>query len=314
MPTTEIGVIGLGNMGGNYARHLVDAGFDIRGFDIDADARRDAEANGVTAVESLEAVVPESGVVVSSLPDPAAVEAVYLDDEGVLAHATAGLRVIETSTINPETSRSVADAAAAKGVEFLDAPVSGGLGRAESGTLTVMVGGDREVFEAETVQRVLRAIGSDIYYAGGVGAGHTMKLLNNMISAATGAVVMEAAALAAELDVDWDVFMDVVSTSSGSSYVFRKAIPRILNRDFSATFTLNLGRKDTQLALAMADEVDFPLPMASVAYQLRTEAIAKGLGEEGSQALVKLFEENSSRLVEAEEPVPEDRLAWHDKP
>ncbi len=314
MPTTQVGVIGLGNMGSNYARHLVDAGFGVRGFDIDANARREAETNGVTPVESIEAVVPESGVVLSSLPDPDAVKAVYLDDAGVLAHGTPGLRVIETSTINPETSREVADAAADQDVEYLDSPVSGGLGRAESATLTVMVGGNRMVFEEAIVQRVLNAIGTDIYYAGGVGSGHTLKLLNNMISAATGAVVMEAAALAAELEVDWDVFMDVVSTSSGSSYVFQKALPRILNRDFSATFTLNLGRKETQLALAMADEVDFSLPMASVAYQLRTEAIAKGMGEEGSQALVKLFEENSSRSVEAEERVPEDRLAWHEKP
>lgn len=314
MSTNQVGVIGLGNMGSNFARHLVNDGFAVRGFDIDPDARRRAKAAGVTPVDSIAAVVPESSVVLSSLPDPDVVKAVYLGDDGVLAHATEGIRIIETSTINPGTSREVADAAAAQGVEYLDSPVSGGLGRAESGTLTVMVGGNPTVFEEPIVQRVLNAIGTDIYHTGEIGSGHTLKLLNNMISAATGAVVMEAAALAAELEVDWDVFMDVVSTSSGSSYVFRKAIPRILNRDFSASFTLNLGRKDTQLALAMADEVDFPLPMASVAYQLRTEAIAKGLGDEGSQALVKLFEENSSRPVRAEEPVPEDRLSWHDKP
>lgn len=314
MSSKQVGVIGLGNMGNNFARHLVDAGFEVQGYDIDAAARREAEANGVTPAESIGEVTSGSAIVLSSLPDPDAVKSVYLGDDGVFANADPGLRVIETSTIDPETTRMVADAATDHDVVFLDSPVSGGLGRAESGTLTVMVGGDREGFAESSVQRVLNAIGTDIYHAGGVGSGHTLKLLNNMISAATGAVVMEAAALAAELEVDWDVFMDVVSTSSGSSYMFRKAIPRILNRDFSASFTLNLGRKDTQLALAMADEVDFPVPMASVAYQLRTEAIAKGMGNQGSQALVKLFEENTSRPVRASEQVAEDRLAWHDKP
>lgn len=314
MPEPRVGVIGLGNMGSILARRMATAGFDVAGYDVDEEAVQAATADGISPTASCKELVSGTDIVVSSLPNPEIVREVYLGDDGVIRSAERGTLAIETSTIDPGTTRDIVDVADDHGIAVLDAPVSGGLGRARTGTLTVMVGGDEAVFEDTQVQRVLTAFGSDIYYGGETGAGHTLKLLNNMISAATGAVAMEAAALAAQVGVDWEVFMNVVSTSSGSSYMFRKAMPRVLNRNFEATFTLDLGRKDSRLALAMADAVDFPTPMASMMYQLRTEAIAKGLGDEGSHAIVKVFEENAENLVEIPDGIPEDYLSWEDKP
>jgi 3-hydroxyisobutyrate dehydrogenase-like beta-hydroxyacid dehydrogenase len=176
-----------------------------------------------------------------------------------------------------------------------------------------MVGGERAVFDDEPVQAVLRAVGADVVYGGDVGAGHTLKLLNNMIGGVTAAAALEGAVLAAEVGVDWETFLDVVGTSSGSSYGFRKQVPRALNRDFEATFTLDMGLKDTRLASDMADRVDFPTPMADAMHRIRTAGVKKGYGDEGSQAVVKVFEEFADRRVEHPDGIDEDYLSWSDK-
>ncbi len=313
MTDTAVGVIGLGKMGGTLAERLVGDGLTVYGYDLD-DAAVDAAADGgVVPAGSIEELVAQSEIVLSSLPDPEAVRAVYLGDDGVIEAAGSGLIALETSTIDPETTRAVDEAAAQAGVSVLDAPVSGGIRRAEEGTLTVMVGGDRSVFEDDRVEAVLDAVGQDIVYGGEIGSGHTLKLLNNMISGATAAAALEGAVLAAEVGVDWEAFLDVVGTSSGSSYGFRKQVPRALNRDFEATFTLDMGLKDTRLASEMADSVDFPTPMADAMERIRTAGVKKGYGDEGSQAVVKVFEEFADHRVEHPEGIDEDYLSWSDK-
>lgn len=314
MTDLSVGVIGLGNMGGTLATRFVNDGITVTGFDTDPAALDAAIAVGVDPADSTADLVPDRDVIVTSLPDPETVRTVYLGEGGILSSLSGHAVALEMSTIDPGTSRAIADAAAGQPLEVLDAPVSGGVGRAETGDLTVMIGGDEAVLDRPDVQRVLGAVGSDIHYAGGSGAGHTLKLLNNMIAMGTGLVAMEVAALAAELDVDWRVFMDVIGRSSGSSYAFRKGMPRVLNRDFAATFTLELARKDAQLALRMADAVDFPAPIAAAAYQRRIEAVSEGLGDEGVTAVVKLYEAATGSRVEAAEPIDEDYLSWLDKP
>ena len=226
MTGTPVGVIGLGKMGGTLAERLVGDNHTVYGYDLD-DAAVDAAADvGVVPADSIDDVVSRAEIVLSSLPDPDAVRGVYLGDDGIVDAAAPGLIALETSTIDPDTTRAIETVAAEAGVDLLDAPVSGGIARAAQGTLTVMVGGDRSVFEDDRVQAVVDAFGQDVVYGGEIGSGHTLKLLNNMISAATAAAALEGAALAAEVGVDWEAFLDVVGTSSGSSYGFRKQVPR----------------------------------------------------------------------------------------
>lgn len=312
MTELAVGVIGLGKMGGTLAERLVSEGHAVSGFDADEAAVEAAGDVGVDPTPSIPELVSRSEIVLSSLPGPDAVRAVYLDEGGVVEAADTGLVALETSTIDPETTREIEAVGTDAGISLLDAPVSGGIARAEQGTLTVMVGGERAVFDDERVQAVLDAVGEDVVYGGEIGAGHTLKLLNNMIGGAAAAAALEGAVLAAEVGVDWEAFLDVVGTSSGSSYGFRKQVPRALNRDFEATFTLDMGLKDTRLAREMADRVDFPTPMADAMHRIRTAGVKKGYGAEGSQAVVKVFEEFADRRVEHPDGIEEDYLSWSD--
>ncbi|MFB6312057.1 MAG: NAD(P)-dependent oxidoreductase [Salinirussus sp.] len=311
--TLQVGVIGLGNMGSVLAKRLVDDGCEVIGFDLDTGALEAATEHGVVAADSVADVATRSEVILTSLPDPDTVDAVYRGEDGILANAEAGSVALETSTIDPHTTQDLEEVARGHGVALLDAPVSGGVGRAERGTLTVMVGGDEATFEEERVQRVLRAFGADLIHGGDIGAGHTLKLINNVISASTAAASLEGAALASEIGVDWEAFCEAVGTSSGASYSFKKKVPRALNRNFDANFTLNMGLKDTRLALEMARAYDLPTPMADAAHQLRTAGVKRGYGEEGSQAVIKIFEQYTEQLVEAPGGIDEDILAWEEK-
>lgn len=305
-----IGVVGLGRMGGGMARHLVDDGWTVFGYDLDGDALAAAADYGVAPAESSADLAGRVDVVITSLPTPDSVEAAYLGDDGIAAGAGEGLVALEMSTIAPHTTESIV--AAAPGLSFLDAPVSGGPERAREGTLTVMVGGDRPVFEDDRVQAALDAVGANVYHLGDVGAGHTTKLLNNQIGAGVRMAFLEAAAVAAVRDVDWEAFMQVVRHSSGSSYQFRKKMPRILNRDFEPGFELETSRKDIRLALEMADSEDVPTFVTSVVYELYKRAMAEGLGDEDTAALVKLFEDTTGVPVESDETFGEDFLDWSD--
>lgn len=302
-----IGVVGLGHMGGAMARHLVDSGYETVGFDLSADALAAAVESGVTPAESTADAAARADVLVTSLPTPPIVEAVYLGENGVAAGAAEDLVALEMSTISPDTTRSIA---ADSGLALLDAPVSGGPEKARSGELTVMVGGERETYEREDVREVLETLGEDVYHLGDLGAGHTTKLLNNQIGSAVRAVSLEAAAVAAVQGVDWEPFMQVVRHSSGSSYQFRKRMPRVLGRDFEPGFSTSNTRKDVRLALDMADAVDAPTPITSTVHELYKRAEGEGLGEEDSISIVKLFEGTTGVPVESEARFDDDYLDW----
>lgn len=306
---TVVGVVGLGHMGGAMARNLVDSGYETVGFDVDADALATVVEDGVTPAESTADVATRADILITSLPTPPIAEAVYLGDDGVAEGATEDLVALEMSTISPDTTRSIVEES---GLTLLDAPVSGGPEKARSGGLTVMVGGERETYERENVQAVLETLGEDVYHLGGLGAGHTTKLLNNQIGSAVRAASLEAAAVAAVQGVDWEPFMQVVRHSSGSSYQFRKRMPRVLGRDFEPGFSTSNTRKDVRLALDMADAVDAPTPITSTVHELYKRAEGEGLGAEDSIAIVKLFEGTTGVPVESEERFDDDYLDWKD--
>ncbi len=301
---TTVGVIGLGRMGSQMAARLLDAEFDVVGFDIQEEpVRRVKEQGGVGAVSPGE-VAEKSRVIVTSLPSPAIIEEVFCGDEGLLAGATGELTVLETSTSNPDTTTALADVAAEEGVQVVDGPVSGGPESARAGTLTVMLGAENGDLDAAT-ESVVDSLGESVYYLGPVGAGHTTKLVNNVMTNGNRVLAMEAMTLGATQGVDLEQLYEVVSHSSGSSNQFEKRMPRVLNRTFDKGYAVDLARKDVKLALELANERTYPMMITSLVHELLTEASANGYGDEDPSAVVKLFEKTSGAVVESENPMDE---------
>lgn len=288
MTDDSIGVVGLGRMGRSMAGGLLEAGFDVAGYDVDGAARGEATEAGVDVREDAAAVAAGADVVITSLPSSAAVRAAYTASDGILAADPAV--ALEMSTTDPEVTTALAAEAAEAGVTLLDAPVSGGPGAARDGTLTVMVGGPRDAYDRAPVQAVLSALADTTYHVGDVGAGHTTKLVNNVMSMGTLLLAMEAVSLGVRRGVDGETLLEVLSSAGGSSNQFRKRLPRVLNREFEADFSVELARKDLGLALDAARASDHAMPTTGLVYQLYTRAVQEGLAEEDAAAVAKLFE------------------------
>lgn len=305
MAPETVGVVGLGRMGGNMARRLLEEGFAVVGTDVSDDALDALADAGGEPVSSPAAVAQAAPVVLTSLPDPATVEAVFSGADGLLEADAGDLTVLETSSIDPDTMAAIAERAGERGVDVLGAPVSGGPTASREGTLTVIIGGDEAVFERPAVQAVLDALGAKVYHAGDVETGHTVKLLNNVVSMGNLLLAMEAMALGAARGVDGEVVLEVLGNAGGGSNQLEKRGPRVLNRNFEPGFTVDLAAKDLGLALETAAATDQPMTLAPLAYNRYLEASAKGYGEEDAAAVVKLFEDAVDGRVEADREVDE---------
>jgi 3-hydroxyisobutyrate dehydrogenase len=286
--TPHIGFIGLGVMGSRMAKTLLRAGHALDVFDIDRSKTDALTAAGATAVGSPRGVTQRSGLVFSSLPWPATVRSVYLGADGVLEGAHPGTILVDTSTVDPETTRAVHAAAAARGVHYLDAPVSGGFREAEAGTLVIIVGGDRAAFDK--AKAVLAVLGATVHYAGPSGAGNIVKLVNNVMSMGNMLVAAEAFVVGVKAGMDARTLFEILRTSAGRSYHFEKRLPNILARNFEPGFTVDLARKDLGLAVDMARAHDVPVPATSLLHQLYNASSALGEGRNDFASIVKLFE------------------------
>ena len=231
MDKPKIGFIGLGTMGGQMARRLVEQGYTVRGYDPSAERAARAKAAGVVLDTSPGRVAAASDFVLSSLPDPAAVRGAYLGEDGVLAGSHAGMVWIDLSTIDPETCREVAAKAAAAKIDCLDAPVSGGPNEAGTGKLVFMVGGAPAV--VERARPVLMALGTEIHHVGPLGSGLVVKLVNNVMSMGNMVVAAEAMVLGVKAGMDPRQLFDILSTSGGRSHHFLKRMPNVLAGDFT---------------------------------------------------------------------------------
>jgi 3-hydroxyisobutyrate dehydrogenase-like beta-hydroxyacid dehydrogenase len=270
---TRIGFIGLGVMGGRMAGTLARAGHTLAVHDVDRAKVGALAAAGAAAGASPKEVAQRSDIVFSSLPLPATVRSVYLGPDGVLDGVRPGMVLVDTSTVDPETSRAVSAAAAARGVQYLDAPVSGG---------------DREAFDR--VRTVLAVLGPTVHYAGPSGAGSVVKLVNNVMSMGNVLVAAEAFVLGVRAGMEPQRLLEILRTSAGRSYHFEKRFPNILARNFAPGFTVDLARKDLGLAVDMARSHDVPVPATSLLHQLYNACAAQGEGQSDFAAIVKLFE------------------------
>jgi len=213
---TTIGFIGLGNMGGPMARNLLKAGHTVTVFDLSEDAVAGLKDAGAAVAASAGEAASGVDVVVSMLPAGRHVEAVYGGEEGVIAKADKGTLLIDSSTIDVATARKVAAQAADNGLAMVDAPVSGGVGGAEGGTLTFMVGGEADAFAR--AQPILENMGKNIFHAGGAGNGQAAKICNNMLLGISMIGTAEAFNLADKLGLDAQTFFDISSTASGQCW------------------------------------------------------------------------------------------------
>ena len=284
----HIGFIGLGVMGSRMAKTLARAGYALDVFDVDKEKIDALTAAGATAATAPEAVAQKSELIFSSLPWPATVREVYLGAGGVLAGARPGTILIDTSTVDPETTRVVHAAARARDVHYLDGPVSGGYREAESGTLVIIVGGERTAFEG--AKAVLGVLGTTVHYAGPSGAGNIVKLVNNVMSMGNMLIAAEAFVLGVKAGMDATTLFEILRTSAGRSYHFEKRLPNILARNFEPGFTVDLARKDLGLAVDMARSHDVPVPATSLLHQLYNASSALGDGKSDFASIVKLFE------------------------
>src|SRR5215213_7140080 len=284
-----IGYIGLGMMGGGMASHLARSGYPVTVYDPREESIEAVLEFGAERGVSASDVAARSEIVLTSLANPAIVEAVALGENGIIHGAKSGTVYIDMSSIEPVTTRRVGEALAARGVHMLDVPVGKGPPAAAKGDLTLMVGGDPAV--VERVAHVLDTLGSQRFYCGPLGAGVTTKLVNNLVSTAICALTGEAMAIGAKAGLDPEVLLAVMSNTAADSSHLRNAITnRVLTGDFSPNFKLALAHKDLGLATALAASLGVPSLLGSAAYQLHTLAVGTGLGDEDQSATIKVYE------------------------
>jgi 3-hydroxyisobutyrate dehydrogenase len=289
MAKPTVGFLGMGTMGGPMARRLVQSGFSVTGYDVSAERGEASAKAGVAVAQSPSAAAKTADVVLSSLPNPAAIRSAYLGADGAVPALRAGSILIDMSTIDPDTWREVADAARARGAESLGAPVSGGPAEAGSGRLVFLVGGDAAVIDR--CRPVLEALGSEIHHLGPLGAGHIVKLVNNVMSMCNVAVAAEAMVLGVRAGMDPQRLFDVLSTSGGRSHHFLKRFPNVLAGDFTPHFSIALSRKDLSLALQMAESLGVPMLATSAVRQIYEAAAAQGLDTLDMAAVTTLYEQ-----------------------
>jgi 3-hydroxyisobutyrate dehydrogenase-like beta-hydroxyacid dehydrogenase len=284
----RIGILGMGTMGGPMARRLVESGFVVTGYEPDQTRAGKAKADGVALAVSPARVAEASDMVLSSLPDVATVRRAYEAGDGAIAGARAGMTFIDVSTTDPESWREVAKAARAKGVECLDAPVSGGPADAGSGKLIFLIGGEADVLER--CRPLLNVLGHEIHHIGPLGSGQILKIVNNVMSVGNVAVAAEAMVLGVRAGLDPQRLYDILSTSGGRSHHFIKRFPNVLAGDFTPYFGINLSRKDVALGLNMAASLGLPMPVTSAVRQTYDTAHAEGFGSLDMAGVISLYE------------------------
>lgn len=267
-------VIGLGQMGGAIAARLHASGADVVGYDVSPAMREAAARDGLRIATSVGAAIDECEAVITCLPNSAIVESVWLGDTGLVAQLRAGITCIEMSSIDPDTMLRVGSAAQDRGATVLDCPVSGSPGEARQGKLVLLVGGETTVLEA--ARPLLAMVSGNIRHAGAIGAGKTVKIVNNMMTMANILAASEAFSLGVHAGVDPQVLLDILSVSGGRSAQFLKRFPWAVAGDFAPRFKMELGEKDLALGVDLGRAVGQPTPIASMARELYALAMAQG--------------------------------------
>ena len=289
---TRIGFIGLGIMGAPMVLNLLKAGYQVKAYNrSDRPSVRLAAEAGAQLLKSSREVAAASDVIITMVTDTPDMEAVILGEEGVAQGAVRGAVVIDMSTVSPSATKEVAAALEQKGIAMLDAPVSGGDVGAQNGTLSIMVGGDQQTFDE--CLPIFEAMGKKITLIGGHGAGQTTKLCNQIAVSVNNLAMAEALMLAAASGLDVEKVVNAISGGAAGSWQLSNLGPRILKGDFAPGFMVRLQQKDLKLVLGAANDIKLALPGVSLAHQYFNIVERAGAAEEGTQALIKAYEQQA---------------------
>lgn len=287
----RIGFIGLGIMGSLMASNLIKAGFSLTVYNRTRGKADKLKAQGAQVVETPAKAAKLSDVVIEMVTDAPDVEQVLFGDDGLIKGKHEELTVIGMSTNSPRYAIDFAKRLREMGIDFIDAPVTGGDKGARDGTLTIMAGGKPEVFRR--VMPVLEAMGKNIVYTGKTGTGQMVKLLNQIVIGMDMLGVSEALALARRTDTDLDALYRVLSTGAANSFTVQYYLPKMIKNDITPGFRALHLRKDLKYVMDVADELNMPMVGTSLLLQLYNALIAQGFGDNGTQALIKFYEKFS---------------------
>ena len=292
----KLGFIGLGNMGKGMALNLARAGYPLTVHDIRPEPVQELVQAGAKAAASPREVAENSEIVITMVTSSPHVEQIMFGPDGILAGLKKGNIIIDMSTIDPLVTRKVAAAATEKGIDMMDAPVSGAPPKAADGTLSIMVGGKKEIFDQ--CKPILEVMGEKIIHVGDVGMGEVVKLANNLAAAIAGIGVFEGFLFGVKLGADPKVLYDVMSASSGNSWVLQTRVPypnvipqSPANNDFAPGFTTDLMAKDLGLILSAAEATKIPLLAGSLTRQLVEAARAAGFGDRDWSVVAKIIQQ-----------------------
>ena len=298
MTHQRIGYVGLGQMGAPMAARLLDSGYKLEVYDLSLEAVGALVGKGASAAESCKQLAERCDVIISSLPTPESVERAALGPNGVVEGLSEDKTFIEMSTVDPDTTRRVGTAVAAKGAHMLDVPVGKGPAAAAAGDLTLMIGGDERV--VESCKDVLDILGSEQFYCGPLGMGVTTKLVNNLVSCSISALLGEAFTLGAAAGLEAGLLRQVLINTAADTWHARNTFKdRVLVRNFEARFKLSLAHKDLGVAGRLADSLGSPNTIGQAAHEVHTLAMQMGLGDEDQSATVKVAEEVAGVEVRA---------------
>jgi 3-hydroxyisobutyrate dehydrogenase len=287
--TLRIGYIGLGALGRHLAGTLLQAGFPVTVYDIDKSCAVELVEAGAVCADSVEETARASDAVITCLPSPECVTETVTGEHGILKGLAPGGTWIDMSTNDLHELRRLADLAAAQGVATLESPVTGGVHRAAAGMITVLVGGDRAVFERHLP--VFETIGGKVFYIGELGQASVIKVITNMLAFIHLVADGEALMLAKRGGVDLKLAWDVIKASSGNSFVHETEGQLILNGSYNINFTMDLARKDLHFAHMMGREFGVPLELAGLTEQIFARARAMYGGGAQSPMVVKMLED-----------------------
>lgn len=284
----KIGFIGLGVMGSLMCKNLVKEGYTVNIWNRTASKMDEQVSLGAIPCKSPKEIAEKSDLVIVMVGDAPDVEAVIFGPSGVIEGAASGLTVVDMTSISPAAELRFAGILKRRGIELLDAPVSGGENGAREATLSIMVGGRKEVYE-ECIP-VFRALGKKITYMGDSGSGQATKLCNQVICALHIQAVCEGLILGAKLGLDLQSLVDVVTAGYANSRILSDLGPKMVKKDFRPGFRMRHQLKDLRNALSTAAEVNLPMPCASLVYQLFSSVAAMGFQENGTQASILVME------------------------
>ena len=298
MTSKDIGFVGLGIMGRPMAKNLIKAGYSLTVFDVIGTNVEQVVTEGASAASSAKEVAASTSVIITMVPDSADSEAAIMGPNGVLEGASKGSVVIDMSSIAPGVSQKIADACESAEVEFLDAPVSGGEPKAIDGTLAIMVGGKKEVFDGHV--DLLNSLGASVVLCGNYGAGNITKLANQIIVAANIEAVSEALVLSSKAGLDPNVVFQAIRGGLAGSTVLDAKAPMMIEGNFKAGFRIKLHQKDLHNALLTGKELGVPLPVTGLVQQMIGSLMNDGKGDLDHSAIANFIEDMANTTISQE--------------